>query len=95
MKALFSTPRSIKAASKAKAAAKAKANERGKPRDVGEKYEVKRRLKKKYPQMYKDGWGDPTRRDRTASTVKGLRAAGVSSKEMPTDEERNKRKGKE
>jgi len=50
--ALFSTPKSIKARSKAKAAAKAKANERGKPRDVGEKYEVKRRLKKKYPQMF-------------------------------------------
>ena len=57
--ALFSTPKSVKAKSKAKAEAKAKANERGKPRDVGEKYEVKRRLKEKYPQMYEKGWGKP------------------------------------
>ncbi|MBW2604700.1 MAG: hypothetical protein JRE28_10370 [Deltaproteobacteria bacterium] len=92
MKAFFSTPKSIKARSKAKAKAKAKANERGKPRDILEKYEVKRRLKKKYPQMYKEGWGEPRKKDRTSSTVRGLRAAGISSDEMPTDAER--RKGK-
>ncbi|NOQ21584.1 MAG: hypothetical protein GQ565_02885 [Candidatus Aegiribacteria sp.] len=65
----------------------------GKARDRSEATKVKRRLQKKYPQMYdKNGNLKEAYTGRKFSAAeKALRKAGISSDEMPTDVERRNR----
>ena len=50
---------------------------------ASEKQVIKKRLKKKYPQMSQAGWGKPKKvTKRTKQISKGLKQAGLSEKEI-------------
>ncbi|MCP4541704.1 MAG: hypothetical protein GY832_31620 [Chloroflexi bacterium] len=69
-----------------------------------EKIKAEFNLRQKYPQMYEEGWGKPKKKEKkkksdgtnavTKSVQAQLAAAGVSKKEMPSDVDKRKKKGK-
>lgn len=59
-----------------------------------ERAKVQAALRRKYPQMYEEGWGSPRKREKTARTSSieaALRQAGISPDELPSDVDRRKR----